>query len=96
MAAGPIGRRYLQLDTYKIEMERDMGAKLTALLPVFNEERNIRECIDSVKWADEIFVVDSFSSDRTLEIAREFDTRIVQHEYINSATHPSFWGVLNT
>ena len=67
-------------------------AKLTIIIPTFNEERNIRECLESVTWADEIFVVDSFSTDRTLEIARPFTSRIVQHEYVNSATQKN-WAI---
>ena len=66
--------------------------KITALLPAYNEEQNIRDCIESVKWADEILVVDSFSTDRTVEIAREYTDRILQHEYINSATQKN-WAI---
>lgn len=67
-------------------------AKITVLIPTFNEENNIRDCLESVKWADEILVVDSFSSDRTVEISREFTDRIIQHEYINSATQKN-WAI---
>ena len=66
--------------------------KLTVLAPTFNEEKNIRPCLESVKWADEIFVVDSFSTDRTVEIAREFTDRVVQHEYVNSAAQKN-WAI---
>jgi len=45
----------------------------------------VRETLESVKWADEILIVDSFSTDRTLEIGREYGARIIQHEYLNSA-----------
>jgi glycosyltransferase involved in cell wall biosynthesis len=70
-----------------------MAAKLSVLVPVFNEEENLRECLASVKEiADEIFVVDSFSTDKTLEIAREFGARIVQHEYVNSAAQKN-WAI---
>jgi glycosyltransferase involved in cell wall biosynthesis len=41
-----------------------------------NEEANIERCLASVSWADEIVVVDSGSSDRTVEIARRFTPRI--------------------
>lgn len=41
-----------------------------------NEERNLRDCLATVSWADEIVLVDSGSTDRTLEIAREFNARI--------------------
>ena len=60
-------------------------AKISVLLPTFNNEKIIRDCLESVKWADEILVVDSFSTDHTLDICREYGARIVQHEYIQSA-----------
>ena len=43
-----------------------------------NEERNIRSCLESVKWVDEIIIVDSFSTDKTVEICDEFTNRIYQ------------------
>jgi len=66
--------------------------KLTVLVPTRNEEANLRDCLESVKWADELFVVDTFSTDGTLEIAREFGARIVQHEYVNSAAQKN-WAI---
>ena len=41
-----------------------------------NEEQNIRGCLDSVRWADEIIIVDAKSTDRTIEIAKEFTDKI--------------------
>ena len=67
-------------------------AKCSVLLPTFNEETMIVNCLESVKWADEILVVDSYSTDHTLEIARSYGTRIIQHEYINSAKQKN-WAV---
>lgn len=58
---------------------------ITALIPTYNCEKTIRDCLESVKWVDRIFVVDSFSTDRTLAICREYTDWIVQHEYVNSA-----------
>jgi len=46
-----------------------------------DEEENIRAALESVKWCDEIIVVDSFSSDRTLEICREYTDRIYQRPW---------------
>jgi len=66
--------------------------KLTALIPTFNVEEIIGECLESVKWADEILVVDSFSTDRTLEIAARYTDRIIQHEYVNSAAQKN-WAI---
>jgi glycosyltransferase involved in cell wall biosynthesis len=47
----------------------------------YNEEANIRRCLESVKWCDEIVVVDSFSTDRTMEICREYTDRIIQRPW---------------
>ena len=71
-------------------MEDRSRRKLSAIIPCFNEESNIEECIRSVLWADEILVVDSFSTDKTLEIARKYTDRILQHEYINSAAQKNW------
>lgn len=64
--------------------------KLSVIIPTFNEAENIEECLTSVTWADEVLVVDSFSSDRTLEIARRFTQRIIQRDYINSASQKNW------
>jgi glycosyltransferase involved in cell wall biosynthesis len=55
--------------------------KLSVVLVTLNEEKNIDRCLGSVRWADEIVVVDSFSSDRTVELARQYTTKVYQHEY---------------
>jgi glycosyltransferase involved in cell wall biosynthesis len=66
--------------------------KLSVLLPTYNEEDMLHDCLESVKWADEILVCDSYSTDRTLEIARQYGARIIQHEYINSAKQKN-WAI---
>src|SRR4030088_729055 len=58
-----------------------MTAPVSALVPTLDEEVNLPECLGSLAWADEIFVVDSFSRDRTVEIAREHGAHVVQHEF---------------
>lgn len=52
--------------------------KISAYIITYNEERNISDAIKSVLWADEVVVVDSFSTDRTVEIAVELGARVVQ------------------
>jgi glycosyltransferase involved in cell wall biosynthesis len=54
---------------------------LSVILVTLNEEKNIDRCLGSVRWADEIVVVDSFSSDRTVELARKYTAKVYQHEY---------------
>lgn len=56
--------------------------KLTVAIITYNEEKNIGRCISSVKEiADEILVVDSFSSDKTEAICKEFGVRFVQNPF---------------
>lgn len=65
--------------------------KLTALITSYNEEANILECLESVRFADETLLVDSFSTDRTLEIARAIpNVRILQREYFGSAAQKNW------
>ncbi len=49
---------------------------LTGIVITKNEEQNIRNCLDSLKWVDEIIIVDSESTDSTVEKAQEFTERI--------------------
>ena len=56
-------------------------ATLSVVVITYNEERNIERCLRSIRWADEIIVVDSFSDDRTVEIAKRFTKNIVSHVY---------------
>ncbi len=69
-----------------------MREPVTIIVPTYNEEENVRECLESAAWADEILVVDSFSTDRTLEIARRYTDRVIQREYVNSASQKN-WAI---
>ena len=62
-----------------------MRPQISILLPTFNSAATVRDTLESVKWADELLVVDSFSTDATPEICQEYGARIIQHEYVNSA-----------
>lgn len=70
-----------------------MRKPISVLLPVRNCQEIIRTTLESIQWADEIFVVDTFSSDQTLDICKEYGAKIVQHEYINSAKQKN-WAVV--
>ncbi len=50
--------------------------RISATVVCRDEEGNIRECLESLKWVDEIVVVDSGSTDRTVEIAREYTDKV--------------------
>ncbi len=63
---------------------------LSVIVTTFNEEVNVGDCIESVLWADEILLVDSFSTDATLEIARRYPVEILQREYFGSAAQKNW------
>jgi len=55
--------------------------KISVIVNTWNEEKNIKRCLDSVKWTDEVIVVDMYSTDKTLEIAKKFGAKIFSHKY---------------
>lgn len=67
-------------------------APVSVLVPSFNNEAYIEDCLRSVAWADEIVVCDSFSTDSTAEIARRYAHRVLEHEYVDSASQKN-WAI---
>lgn len=59
-----------------------MEVKISAVIITYNEERNIARCLDSVKGiADEVVVVDSYSTDRTEEICKSYGAQFIRHSF---------------
>lgn len=56
---------------------------IAGVIITLNEEEHIVECIDSLRWTDEVIIFDSFSTDRTLELAEQTGARILQHPFEN-------------
>jgi glycosyltransferase involved in cell wall biosynthesis len=65
---------------------------LSVLVPTKDEEPNIRAVLESVRFAEEVVVVDSGSKDGTLAIARSIADRVLEHEYVNSAAQKN-WAI---
>lgn len=66
---------------------------LSVIITTFNEEINVAECIESVRFADEIVLVDSFSTDRTVEIVQQYpDVQLLQRTYYGSAAQKN-WAI---
>ncbi|MDB4349379.1 glycosyltransferase family 2 protein [Omnitrophica bacterium] len=60
---------------------------LSAAIITKNEEKNIRDCLKTVEWADEIVILDDHSADKTIEIAGEFGARVYQKKMDIEGSH---------
>jgi glycosyltransferase involved in cell wall biosynthesis len=68
-----------------------MKATISFIILTHNEERNICTAIGSVVgWADEIFVLDSYSDDRTVELSRAMGVHVVQRHFDNFAAQKNW------
>jgi glycosyltransferase involved in cell wall biosynthesis len=74
-------------ETISVDLPKHKTSSLSVIILTFNEESNLVAALDSVKgWAAEVFVVDSYSTDRTVEIALERaadGVHVVQHRFVN-------------
>jgi glycosyltransferase involved in cell wall biosynthesis len=63
-----------------------MKLPISVIILTYNEELNVENCLKSVAdWANEIIVVDCFSTDKTKEIAKKYTIKIAEHTFINQA-----------
>src|SRR3990172_9924069 len=68
---------------------------LSLMVLTYNEEVNLRHCLESVAGlVTDIFVVDSFSTDGTLKVARQYGARVVQNPFVNLAVQVN-WALDN-
>jgi len=65
-------------------------ANISVTIRTFNEATNIRECLKSVSWADEIVVIDSESTDSTVAIAREFTDKVIIQRWLGHIGQSQF------
>jgi glycosyltransferase involved in cell wall biosynthesis len=64
--------------------------KISAIVLVYNEEKQIRDCLETIKWVDEIVICDSYSTDKTIEICREYTDKIYQRKFDNFGNQKSW------
>ena len=69
-------------------------APVSVLVLTRDEAANIGECLESLRWADEVFVVDSLSTDRTAEIARALQAKVHLHPFVGYADQRN-WALQN-
>jgi glycosyltransferase involved in cell wall biosynthesis len=60
------------------------GQRLSVVILAKNEEGRIGRCLESVRWADELLIVDGMSTDRTAEICESFGARVIRHGFEGS------------
>ncbi len=56
---------------------------ITAVVITHNEELNLKNCLESIKWVNEIIIVDSFSTDKTLLISKKYTNKIYSYKFSN-------------
>ncbi len=67
---------------------------VSVFIETLNEEKNLTQCLRHTAWSDDIVVLDSYSSDKTLDIARDAGARIYQRKFDNRGNHWN-WSVRN-
>jgi glycosyltransferase involved in cell wall biosynthesis len=68
---------------------------VSVIVPIKNEAINLPRCLDSVRWADEIFVVDSQSTDTSAEIATRYGARVEQFHFNGTWPKKKNWALEN-
>lgn len=68
---------------------------VSVIVPAKNEEANLGRCLASIRWADEIFVVDSHSTDATASIAEEHGAKVVQFDFNGTWPKKKNWALEN-
>lgn len=67
-----------------------MACKLSAVIITLNEEKNIGECLEGLRFCDEIVLMDSGSADRTVEIAKGLGARVYSHAFQDYASQKNY------
>ena len=68
----------------------DRQIQISSVTITLNEEQNIRPCLESLDWVDEIIVVDSFSTDKTVEICDDFTDKVYQQPWPGFGAQKNF------
>lgn len=69
------------------------NTSISVIVITKNEEGSIRKCLDTVSWVDELIIVDSYSNDKTVEIAKEYTDKIFLKKWNNSFSEQKNFGI---
>ena len=72
-----------------------LKAPVSVIVPVKNEAENLRRCLPALAWADEVFVIDSQSSDETAQVAAGFGATVIQFQFSGSYPKKKNWALEN-
>ena len=75
--------------------KRVASVPVSVIVPIKNEAANLPRCLESISWADEIFVIDSNSTDGSPRIAEEFGAQVVQFEFNGTWPKKKNWALEN-
>ncbi len=67
-----------------------MKTKISISIITFNEEKIIAKCLEKLSWADEVVVVDSGSTDKTVEICKQFNAKVIYNRFENFGLQKQF------
>jgi glycosyltransferase involved in cell wall biosynthesis len=76
-------------------IETFMSVPVSIMVPIKNEETNLPRCLRAVRWADEIIVIDSQSTDRSCEIAQTFGASVLQFQFNGAWPKKKNWALEN-
>jgi len=64
----------------------NVKSNISVIILTYNEEKNVEICLRSIHgWVEDIFIVDSYSNDKTLEVVKKYTNKIYQHPFENHA-----------
>ena len=64
--------------------------KFSIIILTYNEADSLKACLESVKWCDDVVIIDSYSTDNTCEIAEKSGARVFQNKFYNFAQQRNF------
>ena len=67
--------------------------KISCIIHTYNSEKYLIQCLESVKWCDEIVIIDMYSNDNTLEIAKKYNCKIYMHKNLGFADPARSYGL---